>query len=83
VPANDGQPTDPQTAVAKVKNGAASTTVKLSAVHLWDPNSPNLYNVRLRLRHNATVHDLLRTYFGMRKVDFEIAKDSGVRRRCD
>ena len=78
VPANDGQSTEPQTATAKVKNGLASTTVKLNAVHLWDPNSPNLYNVRLRLRDDGTVHDLVRSYFGMRKVDFEIAKESGV-----
>jgi hypothetical protein len=78
VPGNCAQSTEPQTSVLKVKNGIASGTVKLNAVQLWDPNSPNLYQVQLRLRSNGDRYDTVRTYFGMRKVDFEIAKESGV-----
>lgn len=72
------QPESTQTSVAKVKNGFAETTIKLNAVHIWDPNMPNLYDVQLRLRSNGEEYDFVRTYFGMRKVDFEIAKESGV-----
>ncbi len=71
-------PVEPQASVAKVKNGVAETTVKLHAVHLWDPNAPNLYYVQLRLRGNGTKYDTVRTYFGMRRIDFELARESGV-----
>jgi hypothetical protein len=67
-----------QTAVFPVNRGAADGTVKINQVLLWDPNAPNLYHVQLRLRKDSAVTDLVRTYFGMRKVDFEIAKESGV-----
>jgi hypothetical protein len=69
---------EPQTAFAKVAGGAASTTVQLNSVRIWDPNTPNLYDVILRLRQNGSIDDTVRTYFGMRKVDFEISKESGV-----
>jgi len=78
-PGNCAPSAEPQTSVIKVKkDGTASGTVKLSAVHLWDPNSPYLYQVQLRLGGNGDRYDTVRTYFGMRKVDFEIAKESGV-----
>jgi hypothetical protein len=67
-----------QISLAKVKNGIAETAIKLNCVHLWDPNAPYLYEVQLVLRGNGDKYDFVRTYFGMRKVDFEIAKDSGV-----
>ena len=67
-----------QTLVAKVKDGVAAAITPLNEVQLWDPNAPVLYNVLLRLRDNDTKFDCVRTYFGMRKIDFEIAKDSGV-----
>ncbi|HEX4265826.1 MAG TPA: glycoside hydrolase family 2 TIM barrel-domain containing protein [Verrucomicrobiae bacterium] len=69
---------EPQTSLVKVKNGRAETTIKLNTVRLWDPNAPNLYNVQLRLRTNGDKYDTVRTYFGLRKIDFEIARDSGV-----
>ncbi|HWD92287.1 MAG TPA: glycoside hydrolase family 2 TIM barrel-domain containing protein [Verrucomicrobiae bacterium] len=78
LPAGCPELTEPQTSLVKVKDGVAETTVKLNAVHLWDPNSPNLYQVQLRLRSNGDKHDAVRTYFGLRKIDFEIAKESGV-----
>jgi len=67
-----------QISVLKPKDGVAEGSIKLNAVHLWDPNIPNLYHVQLRLRNQTGIYDLVRTYFGMRKVDFEIAKESGV-----
>ena len=78
LPHNCAPATEPHAALAKVKNGVAVTAIKLNSIHLWDPNTPNLYNVRLRLRSNGDIHDTVRTYFGMRKADFEIAKESGV-----
>jgi hypothetical protein len=60
---------------------AASETnsrIKLATVSLWDPNSPNLYQASLRLKIKGQVVDTVRTYFGLRRIDFEIAKESGV-----
>jgi Glycosyl hydrolases family 2, sugar binding domain/Glycosyl hydrolases family 2/Glycosyl hydrolases family 2, TIM barrel domain len=62
----------------KVSNGTADRTIKLKHVQLWDPNVPFLYDVILNLRNGATMTDKVRTYFGLRKIDFAIAKDSGA-----
>jgi hypothetical protein len=69
----------PQTERLEIRNGIAKRTIKLDQVRLWDPNSPGLYDVRLRLQTpEGRLLDNVRTYFGMRKIDFEIAKESGV-----
>jgi hypothetical protein len=74
--------TDPDGGVQKetlqIQNGVGEKTIKLQNVQIWDPNDPNLYNVTLRLIRNGEVLDLVRTYFGMRKIDFAIARESGV-----
>ncbi len=67
-----------QTSIVEVKNGVAEATIELNSVQLWDPNAPLLYSVELRLRSDGEINDLVRTYFGMRKVDFELAQESGV-----
>jgi hypothetical protein len=67
-----------QTAVLPVRNGVADETIKLKSLFLWDPNSPHLYDVFFRLRAKDEVIDRVRSYFGMRKIDFELAKGSGV-----
>ena len=67
-----------QSAELEVHQGSANGKVKLQSIALWDPNSPNLYTVRFQLRSGRRVVDLVRGYFGMRKIDFEIAKESGV-----
>jgi hypothetical protein len=67
-----------QEAVLKVKDGLAEQTLKIESPQLWEPNSPNLYPVVFRLRSNGKVLDTVRSYFGMRKIDFELAKESGV-----
>src|SRR5207247_8232021 len=53
-------------------------TLKFSKAFLWEPNEPNLYHVLLRLRHNSRVADTIHTYFGMRRIDFELSRESGV-----
>jgi hypothetical protein len=75
ITAPDGQV---QSAKLEVRNGRAEQTLKLSSRALWDPNSPNLYQTVLRLRTGGEVVDTVHTYFGLRKIDFELAKESGV-----
>lgn len=67
-----------QTATLDVRDGLAEGSLKLSTLALWDPNTPNLYDAKLRLRQGGRETDLVRTYFGMRKIDFELARESGV-----
>ena len=67
-----------QKELLSVRSGLARSTIKLSSVRLWDPNKPELYPVVLRLRNKGQICDVVRTYFGMRKIDFELAKDSGA-----
>ncbi len=67
-----------QTESLEVKNGVSARTVKLAKLQLWDPNFPFLYDVRLRLKQGAASLDEVRTYFGMRKIDFATAKESGA-----
>ncbi len=69
---------EPQSATIKLRNGIAEQTVKLESVKLWDPNSPYLYPTVLQLRRGGDILDTVRTYFGLRKVDFELAQESGV-----
>ena len=67
-----------QTSTLEVREGVAEGSIKLSTVALWDPNSPNLYGAKLSLSHGNRVMDTLRSYFGMRKIDFELSHESGV-----
>ena len=67
-----------QSATVEIRNGKAQHLFKLTSPVLWDPNSPNLYEVVLRLGVSGRVVDTLRSYFGMRKIDFELSQDSGV-----
>ena len=50
----------------------------MSTLALWDPNTPSLYEARLRLRRKGQVLDTVRTYFGMRKIDFDTHPQTGV-----
>lgn len=61
-----------------VRNGLGEQVLKLHTLALWDPNTPNLYQVRLQLKRGGAPLDTVRTYFGMRKVDFELTKNSDV-----
>src|SRR5262249_55303615 len=62
-----------QASVIPVHEDAANQTIKLSPVALWDPNTPNLYQATLCLKRQQEVLDTIWTYFGMRKIDFELA----------
>lgn len=37
-------------------------------VHLWTPETPNLYDVTFELRESENTHDVVKSYFGMRKI---------------
>ncbi len=54
-----------------IRSGRGVQTVKVEPLLLWDPNSPHLYQVKFTLQSDETVHDVVRSYFGMRKIDFE------------
>jgi len=59
-----------QSATIPVRNGRAEEQVNLDQVSLWTPNEPHLYRVTLALQRGGEVLDSVRTYFGMRKIDF-------------
>ncbi|HLH57261.1 MAG TPA: glycoside hydrolase family 2 TIM barrel-domain containing protein [Verrucomicrobiae bacterium] len=67
-----------QTERLSISAGQALAQVKLTPFQLWDPNSPNLYNATMRLVSAQRTFDTVRTYFGIRKVDFEVAQESGA-----
>lgn len=37
-------------------------------LHLWSPETPNLYDLRVRIRAKAALIDEVSSYFGMRKI---------------
>ena len=67
-----------QLAQVEVHQGRAQHTLQLASRCLWDPNTPNLYQARLRLHGAGQTLDTVQGYFGLRKVDFELARESGV-----
>jgi len=44
--------------------------VKVDPLLLWSPNEPHLYKLVFQLRQRDRVVDTIRSYFGMRKIDF-------------
>lgn len=46
----------------------------IDEVHLWSPESPNIYNISYSLLKQGVVTDKVHAYFGMRKVSYD---DSG------
>jgi beta-galactosidase/beta-glucuronidase len=54
-------------------------TVKISNPRLWSPDSPDLYDIRLRLLRDGEVLDGVNGYFGMRKI--EISEDPNGNKR--
>jgi len=61
-----------------IRDHRGEQTVKIEPLLLWDPNTPHLYDVKFTLRHGQQVHDVVRSYFGMRKIDFEESDDPNV-----
>lgn len=67
-----------QTHRVEPARGIAKHEMKFEAPVFWDPNRPSLYSVALRLRRGEQLLDTVRTYFGMRKIDFELAAGTDV-----
>lgn len=66
-------------AVLHVHNGVANGSVSLESVVLWEPSSPQLYRVLLRLRGQDGAHDdVVHTYFGMRKISTAPMEEPGA-----
>jgi beta-galactosidase/beta-glucuronidase len=65
--------------VATCRNDQASLVLKIDDLKLWSPESPYLYDLKMRLISEGEIVDEVKSYFGMRK--FSIEKDSrGVKR---
>ena len=60
----------PQTVTFPIRDGFVNESVKANPLLLWNPNEPHLYKVILRLQRGGRTLDTVRTYFGMRKIDF-------------
>ena len=55
-------------AVIKVSGSQARFSVSLSALHLWEPGHPALYDVAFTLECEDGTRDVVTAYFGMRTV---------------
>ncbi|HKW31215.1 MAG TPA: glycoside hydrolase family 2 TIM barrel-domain containing protein [Verrucomicrobiae bacterium] len=66
--------------VARI-TGAANTELVLSLPHphLWSPDDPFLYDLKVTLKDGAKVIDSVSSYFGMRKIALR-ADDQGITR---
>lgn len=53
--------------------------VPVKRPHLWSPDDPYLYNLKVRLYRSGKLVDEVRSYFGMRKVEIK-KDDSGTER---
>lgn len=67
-----------QTVTLETRGDSAEAIVAIKPLRFWDPNSPELYNVTLRLRRGTHLLDTVYSYFGMRKIDFAFAPESGT-----
>src|SRR6185369_4007045 len=61
-----------QATTLEVRKDKAGRTINLGSLRLWDPNVPNIYDVILKLRRKGQELDVVRSSFGMRKIDFEL-----------
>ncbi len=52
----------------RTKDGGATGDTKIFPLVLWGPQHPQLYKVKFRLTQNGQKMDLVRSYFGMRKI---------------
>lgn len=48
-----------------------ASTIKLSEVHLWEPKDPFLYELEFSLEKDGNQVDLVKSYFGLRKVHLQ------------
>ena len=59
-----------------IEDGMVQQVLRIPSPMLWDPNTPHLYQLEITLLRNDAVVDVVRTYFGMRKIDFAPANGS-------
>ena len=53
----------------KISASALSVlNIELSEKHLWEPGSPNLYDIEYRLTNPNQSIDIVRSYFGLREI---------------
>lgn len=55
------------------------TTIHIEHSHLWSPDDPHLYGLRIQIIKNGVVTDTVRSYFGMRSI--ELHKDADGNQR--
>lgn len=60
---------------APVKGNRATVTADIPDPYLWQPNSPDLYRLTFKLLRKGRMLDKVRSYFGMRKIDYGPAED--------
>ncbi|MFT3867186.1 MAG: glycoside hydrolase family 2 TIM barrel-domain containing protein [Nibricoccus sp.] len=63
-------------------NGVARREIKIDPLSLWDTSAPRLYHVIFRLHDDGREQDVVRSYFGMRKIHTapaELAEKSPAR----
>ena len=61
----------------RIRDGVADGKCSLGPAILWDPNSPQLYRVKLTLP-NGSHPDVVHSYFGMRSLAAVAVKESGA-----
>ncbi len=62
-----------------VKNGRAFFKTTIFPVELWEPDTPHLYRVVLRLQGKSnSPKDIIRTYFGMREITTAPTEQEGA-----
>jgi beta-galactosidase/beta-glucuronidase len=68
----DGQPVFVQPRPAEVQANTVRQTIALGGtLHLWSPESPNLYDLIARIHIGGALYDEVHSYFGMRKISIE------------
>ena len=62
-----------------VGNANKELIVPISSMHLWSPDDPFLYDLKITLKDGERVVDFVTSYFGMRKIALR-KDDAGVTR---
>ena len=68
----EAEVTDTEGNIVASGNGTNGTVFRLTFngdVHTWSPNDPYLYDVKLKVLHNGSLKDEVKSYCGMRKIE--------------
>ncbi|WP_236013315.1 glycoside hydrolase family 2 protein [Paenibacillus glycanilyticus] len=58
-------------AAIAVSGPSAKLTLPLTEVHLWQPGSPELYDLEISLVRDGQIFDTVQSYFGLRSVKLD------------